>query len=54
MTILLGIIGFHFLVMARAKQTSDDGVPYITTFLLTAFLVVYVIAWLYVMEPPTQ
>lgn len=52
MTVLLGIIAFHFLVMIRAKQSIRERVPYVTIFFLTVLMVTYVVAMMYSMEPP--
>ncbi|MEX1261868.1 MAG: hypothetical protein WD381_04680 [Balneolaceae bacterium] len=54
MTILLGIIFFHFLVIFRAKFSEKDTIPYLSTFIMTALLVAYVVAMLFSMSPPEQ
>lgn len=54
MTVLLGIIGFHLLVILRAKQSIRERVPYVTTFFLTVLMVAFVVAMMYAMEPPQQ
>ena len=53
MTVLLGIIVFHFLVMFRARQPIRERVPYATTFILTALMVIFVVYMMYAMEPPS-
>lgn len=52
MSILLGIIFFHLLVILRARLTIEERSPYATTFVITVFMVVYVVAMMYKMEPP--
>jgi len=52
MTVLLGIICFHFLVMVRAMLLNRERVPYVTTFFLTALMVAFVVAMMYTIEPP--
>lgn len=52
MNVLLGIIGFHLLVILRAKQSFRESVPYITIFFLTVLMVAFVVAMMYAMEPP--
>ncbi len=52
MTVLLGIISFHLLVMLRAKQTISERVPFTTIFVLTLLMVAYVVFMMYGMEPP--
>ena len=52
MIVLLGIVCAHLLVMLRARMSSMDGVPYATIFVLTALMVVFVVAMMYIMEPP--
>ena len=52
MTVLLGIICFHLLVMLRAKQAFREKAPYVTTFFLTALMVAYVVFLMFGMEPP--
>ena len=52
MTVLLGIIIIHFLVILRAKQSIREKVPYVTIFILTILMVSYVVAKMYTMEPP--
>lgn len=54
MNILLGIIFFHLLVIFRAKFTLKDDIPYISTFVITVFLVAYVVVMLFSMTPPEQ
>jgi len=54
MTILIGIIGFHFLIILRAKQSNRGKVPYITTFFLTVLMVIYVVVMMHTIEPPPQ
>ena len=52
MTVLLGIIGFHFLVILRAKLSEKERAPYGSTLFLTILMVTYVVAMMYTMEPP--
>lgn len=52
MNVLLGIIGFHLLVILRAKQSLREKAPYATTFFLTVLMVAFVVAMMYTMEPP--
>ncbi len=52
MTVLLGIIAFHLLVMVRAKQAISDRIPFLTVFVLTALMVAYVVFKMYGIQPP--
>jgi len=52
MKILMGIIFFHLLVLFSAKFSAEDGFPYISTFFITALLVVYVVVMLFIMPVP--
>lgn len=52
MKILLGIIFLHLLVLFRAKFTTQDGVPFVSTLFLTVILVVYVIIMMFLMPVP--
>lgn len=52
MSVLLGIIVFHFLVMLRAKQSIKGRAPYATTFFITVLMVTFVVVMMYTMEPP--
>lgn len=52
MKILFGIIFFHFLVLIRAKITTDEGVPIISTSILTLLLVGYVVYMMITMPQP--
>lgn len=52
MNVLLGIIIIHLLVILSAKKSIRERVPSITTFFLTAVMVMFVVAMMYTMEPP--
>lgn len=52
MSVLLGIIVFHLLVLLRAKQSIREKAPYASTFFLTVLMVTFVVAMMYIMEPP--
>ena len=52
MTILLGIITAHFLVMFRAKQSFKENVPYASVFFITVVMVIFVVIMMYTMPPP--
>lgn len=52
MIILFGIIFFHLLVIFRAKFSEKENIPYLSTFVMTALLVSYVVAMLFSMPPP--
>lgn len=52
MTVLIGIIALHLLVIVRSKLPVDDRVPYVTVFLFTVVMVVFVVLMMYRMEPP--
>lgn len=52
MTVLLGIIAIHLLVIFRAKQSIRERVPYATIFFLTVMMVAFVVVMMYTMEPP--
>lgn len=54
MTILLGIIFFHLLVIFRAKFSVSEGTPYLSTFFITVLLVAYVVVMIFSMTPPEQ
>jgi hypothetical protein len=52
MTILIGIIVAHFIVIFRAKQLIRESLPHITIFVSTLFMVVYVVIMMYTMKIP--
>ncbi len=52
MTVLLGIIAFHLLVILRARLSFRERAPYATTFFLTALMVAFVVAMMHTMQPP--
>lgn len=52
MKVLLSIILLHFLVMFRSKHAANDGVPYLTTFIITVIMVALVLVMMYTMDAP--
>jgi len=52
MIVILGIIGFHLLVILNARQSFKEKSLYIPTFFLTVLMVIYVVARMYMSEPP--
>ncbi len=52
MKILLVIIFFHLAVMYRAKQTENDGIPYLSVFFITILLVGFVMIIMFRWEFP--
>lgn len=52
MTILLGIISFHLLVLLRTQLTHDKRVPYGSLTTITLLLVIFVMITLVVMKEP--
>jgi len=52
MTTLLGILCFHLLVLVRAKQTEQDGIPYLSTLFLTIGLIAFVITMMFNTDVP--
>lgn len=52
MKILIGIIAFHLLVIARSKASKKEDTPYLSTLFFTVAMVVYVVFMLHLMEEP--
>jgi len=52
MTVLLGILISHFLVIIRANISIRERVPYVSIFFLTALMVAFVVAMMFTIEPP--
>ncbi len=52
MKVLLGIIFLHLLVIIRAKQPDGAEVPYLTIFLITLAIVLYVVYMMFSMDVP--
>lgn len=52
MTILLGIIVFHMLVLIRSKMSSGEEAPYFSTFIISLLLVGFVVYMMFTMEEP--
>lgn len=52
MKILFGIIFFHFMVISFAKNTAYKETTYTAAFILSAFLVIYVVFMMFSMPVP--
>lgn len=52
MTVLIGIILLHMLVILRAKYSERGKFPYISVFFITTLLVAFVTFMLFTMAPP--
>lgn len=52
MTILLGIIGFHLLVLLRTQVLNDKKMPTASVVVITLLLVIFVMFMLMKMDEP--
>jgi len=52
MTVILGILVLHFLILLRSRMTAKTAVPYYTVFSLSVLIVLYVVFMMFTMAVP--